>query len=152
MKKILLGLVLLAVIPGVASLAGSEEVTYRKQIKPIIDAKCTACHGSDSAPEFMAYKEAADKWKSKGQGARMDTYSHLVYYTAWPNTGALMRRLDDGKGIQGGKPGNMYDFLGETDEERQRNLTTFKEWVGNWTLKRWREITKEDLNGIRVRY
>ncbi len=33
----------------------------------------------------------------------MDTYSYLIYYTAWPDTGSLMRRLDDGKNIKDGK-------------------------------------------------
>jgi len=61
-----------------------------------------------------------------------------------------MRRLDDGK--TSGKQGNMYQYLGSNEEERQRNLKLFKEWVGNWTLKRWNEITKEDMEGIKVRY
>ncbi len=64
-----------------------------------------------------------------------------------------MRRLDDGKG---GKPGNMYQYLGSTEEERQQNLKLFKEWVGNWTLKKWKDITKditkEDMDGIKVKY
>jgi len=83
---------------------------------------------------------------------RMDTYSHLIFYTAWPDTGALMRRLDDGKGVKDGKPGNMYQYLGGTEEERQQNLRLFKEWVGNWTLKRWKEFSKEDVEGIKVKY
>jgi len=63
-----------------------------------------------------------------------------------------MRRLNAGGGTQEGKPGNMYRYLGETEEERQRNLGLFKGWVGNWTLKRWKEISKEDLDGIKVNY
>jgi hypothetical protein len=89
---------------------------------------------------------------SKVVAMRMDTYSHLVFFTAWPDTGSLMRRLNDGKGTSDGKPGNMHNHLGANDEERQRNLKIFKEWVGNWTLKRWNEITKEELDGIRVKY
>ena len=27
-----------------------------------------------------------------------------------------------------------------------------KEWVGNWVLKRWPEVTKEELHGIKVKY
>lgn len=42
------------------------------------------------------------------------------------NTGAMMRRLDDGKGAKDGKPGNMYQHLGGTEEERQKNLALFK--------------------------
>ena len=82
----------------------------------------------------------------------MDTYSHLIAYTAWPDTGALMRRLDDGKAANDAKPGNMYPHLGSTEPERQKNLQTFKNWVGAWTLKRWKEITKEELDGIKVKY
>ncbi|MCX8031315.1 MAG: hypothetical protein N3A59_07050 [Thermodesulfovibrionales bacterium] len=136
----------------VVSSVSSEEITYRKHIKPIFDSKCIACHGANSAPEYYAFKEEQDKWLAKGQGMRMDTYSHLIFYTAWPDTGSIMRRLDDGKNTKDGKPGNMYKYLGSTEEERQRNLEIFKKWVGNWTLKRWAEITKEDMNGIKVKY
>lgn len=130
----------------------AEEITYRNDIKPIFDSKCISCHGKDSAPEYHAFKEEKDKWLSKGQGMRMDTYSHLIFYTAWPDTGALMRRLDDGKNTKDGKPGNMYQYLGSTEEERQKNLKVFKKWVGNWILKKWSEITKEELDGIKVKY
>jgi hypothetical protein len=82
----------------------------------------------------------------------MDTYVHLIYYTAWPDTGALMRRLDDGKASKDGKLGNMYEHLGATEEERQKNLSLVKSWVGNWVLKRWPEIAKEDIGGVTVKY
>lgn len=136
----------------VSSAAWAEEVTYRKHIKPVFDAHCSGCHGQDAAPEYYAFKEEKDKWLAKGQGMRMDTYSHLVFYTAWPDTGALMRRLDDGASAKDGKAGNMYQHLGATEEERQKNLGLFKAWVGKWTLARWPEITKEDMSGIKVKY
>jgi hypothetical protein len=72
-----------------------------------------------------------------------------------------MRRLDDGKNpLAGGKPGNMYQYLGGTDEERQKNLQTFKAWVGEggWNLNRFKArgkvpgITKEQLEKITVKY
>lgn len=128
------------------------EVTYRTHIKPLFDSKCIACHGPDSAPEYEAFKSEKEKWLAKGQGMRMDTYSHLIFYTAWPDTGALMRRLDDGKNRKDGKPGNMYQYLGTSEEERQKNVKLFKEWVGHWTPNRWPEITKEELNKIKVKY
>jgi hypothetical protein len=89
----------------------------------------------------------------------MDSYADLIFFVGWPDTGALMRRLDDGRNA-GGKPGNMYQFLGTSDEERQKNLQTFKAWVGpeGWILKRWSArgnvpgITKEELDKIRVKY
>lgn len=135
-----------------SSVSQAEEITYRKHIKPLFDDKCLACHGKDSAPEYYAFKEEKDKWMAKGQGMRMDTYSHLIFYTAWADTGSLMRRLDDGKNTKDGKPGNMYQHLGADEQTRQKNLAFFKLWVGNWTLKRWPDITKEDMNYIRVKY
>ena len=82
----------------------------------------------------------------------MDTYSHLVSFAGWPNSGALMRRLDDGKGSPEGKVGNMYQHLGADEQERQTNLTLFKKWVGNWNLKRWADLSKDDLSGVKVKY
>jgi len=79
---------------------------------------------------------------------RMDTYSHLIFYTAWPDTGALMRRLDDGKTT--GKEGNMYKYLGYTEDERQKILNCLNS-IGNWILKRCAEIIKEDVNAIKVK-
>lgn len=132
--------------------SNADEITYRKHIQPLFNAKCISCHGPDSAPEYEAFKAEKEKWLGVKKGMRMDTYSHLIFYTAWPDTGALMRRLDDGKNTKDGKPGNMYQYLGDSEEERQKNLNVFKEWVGHWTLKRWKEITKDDLDRIRVKY
>jgi hypothetical protein len=98
------------------------------------------------------FTEAKEKWMADGKGMRMDTYSHLVAYAAWPDTGALMRRLDDGKAAPNGKPGNMHQHLGKTDDEIARNLALVKAWVGNWTLKRRKDVTKEELDAIKVPY
>lgn len=146
------GIMAVCLLANIATVVHAEDVTYRKHIKPLFDAKCSACHGLSAAPEYQTFKEEKEIWLSKGMGMRMDTYSHLIFYTAWPDTGALMRRLDDGKGSSEGKPGNMYAKLGANEEERQRNLLIFKEWVGNWSKKRWNEITKEELDGIKVKY
>lgn len=35
--------------------------------------------------------------------------------------GAVMRRLNDGKGSKDGKEGNMYQYLGSDEQERQSN-------------------------------
>lgn len=149
MKKIIavIGLMILA-----TSAANAEEITWSGTIKAIVEKQCLACHGPNSAPEYPLFKKDKEKWLSQGQAMRMDTYSHLVSFVGWPNTGALMRRLDDGKGAKDGKPGNMYQHLGASEAERQKNLALFKEWVGNWSLKRLPEATKDDLNGIKARY
>lgn len=149
MKKVALAALITL---GIASVSFAEDVTYTKQIKPVFDKHCVGCHGSSAAPEYHAFKAEKEKWLAKGQGMRMDTYSHLIFYTAWPDTGALMRRLDDGKNAKEGKPGNMYKHLGATEEERQKNLALFKAWVGNWNLKKWPEVTKEELDGVKVKY
>ena len=132
--------------------AKAEDVTWRSAIKPIVEKHCLGCHGPDSAPEYPQFKLEKDAWLAKGLGMRMDTYSHLVAFVAWPNTGAMMRRLDDGKNTKDGKPGNMYQHLGASEEERQRNLAAFKGWIGHWSLKRWAESSKDDLDGIKARY
>lgn len=141
---------------GLAVLAAStvhaQETTWSGSIKGIVERQCLACHGPDSAPEYPLFKQDKDSWLAKGQAMRMDTYSHLVAFVGWPNTGAMMRRLDDGKNSKDGKPGNMYQHLGATEVERQKNLGLFKAWIGNWSLKRFPDTTKEELIGIKAKY
>jgi hypothetical protein len=144
---------------GVCEIALAQDVTYRKNIRPLWLEKCSVCHGSN-APYLGDFEAAAAKYTAEMKGPRMDTYADLIFYVGWPDTGALMRRLDDGKSVKGGKPGNMYQYLGANEEERQRNLNTFKDWVGKdaWTLKRWNArgdvpgITREELGKIKVKY
>lgn len=140
--------------------AGSlaQDVTYRKDIKPIFDAKCAGCHGSAS-PYLGDFLQDEKKFAAMMKGPRMDSYADMIMFVGWPDTGAIMRRLDDGKPA-GGKPGNMYQFLGSSDEERRKNLQTFKAWVGAdaWVLNRFKArgkvpgITKEQLEKIKVKY
>jgi hypothetical protein len=131
--------------------AEAAEITWQKDIKPIFDKQCAGCHGSDS-PEYEEFNKDKKKWQEKGTGMRMDTYSHLVSFTGWPQSGALMRRLDDGSSKADKKAGNMYENLGATEAERKANLATFKAWVGNWNLKRLKDVTKEELNSLTVKY
>jgi hypothetical protein len=59
-----------------------------------------------------------------------------------------------------GLPCGRYQYLGATEEERQKNLNVFKQWVGKnaWKLNRWEArgevpaITKQDMDKIKVRY
>jgi len=149
MKTRISVMIVILLVMGQQALA---QPTYRDSIKKIFDEKCVVCHGADAAPEYLGFKQEKDKWLAKGQGIRMDGYSLLISHIGWPETGALMRRLDDGINTKDKKPGNMYQHLGATEAERKANLAIFKEWVGNWTLKRWNEISKEELNGITVKY
>lgn len=139
--------------------AMAADVTYRKDIRPLLDARCSACHGAES-PYLGDFLENQSTFMKQMQGPRMDTYADLIFFVGWPDTGAIMRRLDDGKNSKGGKPGNMYQFLGATDEERQTNFKVFKAWVGEdaWNHKRWDAkgdmpgVTKEELSKIKVKY
>ena len=137
------------------------DVTYRKDIKPIWDKQCSTCHDS-SAPYYGEFKKAKKEFKAKMKGPRMDTYADLLFFIGWPDSGALMRRLDDGssKYAKGGKPGNMYQYLGSSDRERKKNFFQFKAWVGKggWNLNRWKQrgdvpgITKEQLGKVKLKY
>lgn len=149
MKRLLISAVGLALnIPVMAA-----DVDYRKDVRALWQAKCSACHGAD-APYVGDFKEAKEKFTAAMKGPRMDTYSDLLYFVAWPDTGALMRRLDNGKGAADGKAGNMYQHLGTTDVEREKNLSVFKAWVGEdaWTLKRRDVISKDELMKIKAKY
>ena len=148
--RAIVSFVLLTVL---AAPALAQQPTYRKDIRPLWEAKCAACHGANS-PYLGDFDENKEKYKATSKGPRMDTYAEMLFYIAWPDTGAIQRRLDDGKNTKDGKPGNMYVFLGGTDDERQKNLALFKEWIGKdaWISKRRDAITKEELLRIKAKY
>lgn len=144
-------------IAGLAAPALAQELTWRKDVAPIVAQKCAICHGPN-APEYNDWMLLGDD-KRATVASRMDTYPHFMSYVMWPATGAIMRRLDDGKAA-GGKPGNMNKFLGGTDEERAKNLKTVQDWLGDgaWNLNRWKArgevpgVTKEQLEKIKAKY
>ncbi len=156
MLRLILALFLLA---GVSLSSWADDVTYRKHVRPLWEQKCSACHGAGS-PYLGDFLENEKNFTQQMKGPRMDTYAGLIFFIGWPDTGAFMRRLDDGKAAPGGKPGNMYQYLGGTDEERHKNLKLLKEWVGKdaWKFNRWEAkgkvpaITKEDMDKIKVKY
>lgn len=140
--------------------AAAQDVTYRAAIAPLWRAQCMACHGA-KAPERSDYLLDRKAHAARSQGPRMDTYERLIAFVGWPDTGALMRRLDDGTGKHaGGKPGNMYEYLGASEKERAANLKLFKAWVGEggWNLNRATQkgevpaITQQQLNAIELKY
>jgi len=141
------------------SSAMAGDITYRKNIKSILDAQCSVCHDS-SAPYYGEFKQDKKKFMAKMKGPRMDTYASLFFFVGWPDSGALMRRLDDGSNTKDHKPGNMYQYLGSSDRERKKNFFQFKAWVGKdgWNLNRWSQrgdvpgVTKEQIGNIKVKY
>jgi len=128
--------------------AAEKKVTY-KDVKKIQSGKCIACHSSNS-PTIEEFDKDEEGFKSKNKGPRMDTYGNLMIFVNGKDAGSLMRRLDDGKNTKDGKPGNMYQNLGKDDQERAANLKVFKQWVGNWTLKRRGDLTEKELKAIKA--
>jgi len=148
----------LGVCIGLSTVAGAQDLTWRKDIEPIIKAQCGECHGA-SEPEFAEWMVRRDK--EKKLAPRMDTYAHFMNYVTLPATGAMMRRLDDGKSpLAGGKPGNMYRYLGDSDADRAKNLAMIKAWLGegNWNLNRLGKrgdvpgLTIEQIGKVKPKY
>ncbi len=152
-------LTLILTLVLVSAGANATEVTYRKDVRPLWEQKCIVCHGAGS-PYLGDFLEHKQKHMQALKGPRMDTYADLIFFVGWPDTGAVMRRLDDGRYTTSGKPGNMYQYLGADEAERQKNLKVFKAWVGEdaWTHKRWDAhgdmpgVTKEELGKMKVKY
>jgi hypothetical protein len=144
---------------GVSIASFAADVTYRSDIRPLWEQKCSVCHGAGS-PYLGDFKENQKRFEAMFKGPRMDSYADMLFFIGWPDSGAIMRRLDDGKSAKDGKPGNMYQYLGTTDKERQNNLNLFKEWVGAdaWKLNRWKAkgnvpaISKKDMDKIKAKY
>jgi len=136
-------------VAGSVFAGGHDVVTYEKEIKKIMSAYCLSCHGSD-APTMTEFKKDQEKFKAAMKGPRADTYAHLMVMVNGSDTGALMRRLDDGKNTANGKPGNMYEYLGKSDGEKAKNLEVIKKWIGGWTLKRNKDITEEERKAIKA--
>ena len=156
LKKLIPALVI-AVAAAAPALA--QNVTYSMDIASLFKENCAECHG-DGAPLFKEFKKQEEKFTKEKLGPRMDSYPLLVTHVAYPETGAIQRRLDDGKASPGGKTGNMYRYLGGDDQERQKNLALFKAWLGEggWNLNRWvargdvPAVTKEQLDKLKLAY
>ena len=145
----LLGMLFTVSIIGYAASQEQGAVTYEKDVKSIISKRCLSCHGSN-APTTEEFNKDKEGFKQKNKGPRMDTYENLMNFVNGKDTGALMRRLDDGKNTKDGKAGNMYKSLGGTDAEKAENLLVIKKWIGGWTLKRSAEITDTERKAIKA--
>jgi hypothetical protein len=138
--------------------AAAQDLTWSKNIQPLVKEQCGACHGA-SAPSYEDWNLDRKNFEAKKIGPRMDNYTDFMRHVVWPATGSIARRLDDGKNADG-KPGNMYMFLGASDADRAKNLATLKAWLGEgaWNLNRWElrgsvpAITKEQLDKVKAKY
>ncbi len=94
--------------------AAADEVTYRKHVRPLFQKQCASCHDAD-APYLGEFKEKKEEYVANDIGPRMDTYADLIFFIGWPDTGAIMRRLDDGKSAKDGKPAWSFIAGGSVD-------------------------------------
>jgi hypothetical protein len=142
-----------------APAALAADVSYRSDILPLIKAQCLECHG-DESPSLADFLQDQQKYKKDKQGPRFGTYGELIQMVGWPETGALMRRLDDGTQNADKKPGNMYKYLGAANPERAANLKILKAWVGEdaWSLGPSEKpndapaTTTELMNKLKLKY
>ena len=133
--------------------------SYRSHVQPMIKVQCADCHGAE-APTLAEFKLNEEKYKKEKLGPRTDTYENLLQIVVYPDSGAFMRRVDDGTHTADKKPGNMYKHLGENESDRQANLKMLQAWVGEgaWNLNRWGPkgdvpgISKDQLDKVKVKY
>ncbi len=162
-----LKLLAFAVCAAIALPAMAADVTYRKDIAPMLKKYCAECHSpAADSPSMADFNLDQKKYVDEKIGPRSDTYEHLLMLIVYPSTGAFMRRLDDGTHpISKGKPGNMYKYLCEKDNtdnnaECAANLKIIKAWVGEggWNLNRMKArgdvpaLTKEQLDNLKLAY
>jgi hypothetical protein len=81
-------------------------------------ARCGTCHGA-GAPEYDDGNLIPQE-KRRSIPPRRDSDPHFMSSVVWRATGTMRRRLDDGKAA-GGKRGNLYPYLGSSDEVRAGN-------------------------------
>ncbi len=151
-------LIILLATWGMAFAHGGKHVSkntmtgtsYTRDILPVFEKNCASCHGSES-PEHAVFIKNIDEYVKQFMGPRMDSYTLLSSFVVWPDTGSLMRNLDDGMNTEDGKPGKMYLHLGASEQERKANLELFKLWAGYWTLKDWSKISKDEMDKIELR-
>ena len=74
----------------------AQDLTWSKDIQPLIKGQCGACHGA-SAPSYEEWNLDRKNFEAKKIGPRMDNYTDFMRHVVWPATGSMARRLDDGK-------------------------------------------------------
>jgi mono/diheme cytochrome c family protein len=146
-RKALLLLATAGTVGALSVPAAADSVTYENTVKKIFAERCAACHIS-GAPSMSEFQNNKETWTKKFKGPSMADYKSVMVMVNGSDAGALMRRLDDGKSTKDGKPGNMYNYLGKDAHDRAERLEKIKKWVGNWSLKRRKELSDAELAAI----
>lgn len=123
----------------------SNNITYEKDIKSIINDKCIDCHANNH-PTLSEFRKDIEGYRKNNIGVRLDTYKNLIVFVTGDDMGSLMRKLDNGENTEDGNPGQMYEYLGDDDIEREKNLKIFKDWICAWVLKSREEIIDDVKN------
>ncbi|MFC1855455.1 cytochrome C [Thermodesulfobacteriota bacterium] len=129
------------------SFSQNSNITYDKDIKKVMVQFCESCHGSD-APDSVEYHKNRDKYVAAGVSIRMDRYEYLMNFVNGDDFGALSSHLDDGKNREEMTPGSMYQYLGETEDKRQKNLQMFKDWLGHWSTATRRTLEQQQTDNL----
>lgn len=147
MRQTLLLLATAGAMTALSGAAGADSYTYENTVKKIIAERCAACH-VNGAPTLAEFEKDKAGWMKKFKGPSLADYANVMILVKGSDAGALMRRLDDGKNTKDGKPGNMYNYLGKDAHDRAERLEKIKKWVGNWSLKRRKELSEAELAAI----
>ena len=142
---------------GLSASVAAQDLTWRKDIQPLIKDNCGACHGA-SAPNYEEWNLDSQDFEAEKIDHGLDNYADFMRHVVWPATGAIARRLDDGKNAEG-KPGNMHAFLGATDQDRAAPGDV-EELAGRGRMEpqslgsagNLPAITKEQLDKIKAKY
>jgi hypothetical protein len=102
---------------AMAATAGAQDLTWGKDIQPLIKAQCGMCHGA-SAPSYEEWNADRKNFEAKKIGPRMDNYADFMRHVVWPATGSLARR-HDGKNA-GGKPATCTNSSAATMRRGRR--------------------------------
>lgn len=142
-------LIAAAAMAALSGAASAETVTYENTVRKIFAERCANCHSSaKGSPTLEEFEKDKAGYAKKFKGPKLDDYASVMVMVNGTDAGALMRRLDDGKNTKDGKPGNMYNYLGNNAGERAERFAKVKQWVGSWNLKRRKDLSDAELRAI----
>jgi len=67
-------------------------------------------------------------------------------------SGAVIRRLDDGRIRKTGSQGTCTSISAPPMKNGRQISPCSKDWIGTWNLKKWPDVTEEEMNGLRMDY
>ena len=144
---------------AMATTVGAQDLTWTKDIQPLIKAKCGMDHGA-SAPRYEDRNADRKNFEAKKIGPRMDNYADFMRHVVWPATGSLARqprRWDDRRVA---RRATCSRSSARPKPTGRRTSRRFKAWLGDgaWNLNRWEArdnvpaVTKAQLDKVKAKY